>query len=181
MDSSTRSVTQAPDRLPERLATSERNDSGSQTVGAILVAVDMSMDSRAALLWAYEHAAIAGTPVTVLHAIHDQPAAPGTYSRHASDPFTPMSDTAEKMLAEFMTDLCADHPELERFDDTRMKVVVGLPAQTIVDEAMRLNAGLIVIGSRGQTGLPKLLYGSTAQRVVQLSPIPVTVVKAPVR
>ena len=36
----------------------------------------------------------------------------------------------------------------------------------------------IVIGSQGRTGLPHFLLGSKAERVVRLSPIPVTIVKA---
>ncbi|MCP4732613.1 MAG: universal stress protein, partial [Bosea sp.] len=38
-------------------------------------------------------------------------------------------------------------------------------------------AKLIVMGSRGRSGLPRLLLGSHAQRVVQLAPVPVTIVK----
>ena len=38
-------------------------------------------------------------------------------------------------------------------------------------------ASMIVIGSHGRTGLSHLLVGSKAERVVQLSTIPVTVVK----
>ena len=38
---------------------------------------------------------------------------------------------------------------------------------------------MIIMGSQGRTGLPHLLLGSKAERIAQLSPIPVTVVKAP--
>ena len=34
------------------------------------------------------------------------------------------------------------------------------------------------MGSRGRTGLQHLLVGSKAERVVQLAPMPVTIVKA---
>jgi universal stress protein A len=37
---------------------------------------------------------------------------------------------------------------------------------------------MIVMGSQGRTGLAHLLLGSKAERVVRLSPIPVTIVKA---
>ena len=178
MDSGTIAPTRDSDRLPRRRTPSDSKNDGASAASPLLVAVDMSEDSRAALVWALEHAASAGIPVTVLHAVHDPAAAPGTYNRQASDPLAPMADTAETMLSEFLADVEANHPELKRLADACTTVVEGLPAQTIVDEAMRNNARLIVMGSRGQTGLPKLLYGSTSQRVVQLSPIPVTVVKA---
>jgi len=41
-----------------------------------------------------------------------------------------------------------------------------------------LGAGTIVIGNRGLTGLPHMLLGSVAERVVELASIPVVVVKA---
>ena len=56
-------------------------------------------------------------------------------------------------------------------------MVVGLPATRILEVAEILGAQLIVMGSRGLTGIAHLMLGSKAQRVVQLSPIPVTIVK----
>ena len=38
---------------------------------------------------------------------------------------------------------------------------------------------MIVMGSQGRTGLEHLLLGSIAERVAQLSSIPVTIVKGP--
>ena len=54
----------------------------------------------------------------------------------------------------------------------------GIPGSRILEAAESADASLIVMGSRGRTGLPHLLLGSKAERVVQLSPIPVTIVKA---
>jgi nucleotide-binding universal stress UspA family protein len=144
----------------------------------VLVAVDVSWDSRAALLWACRHAAVVDAPVTVLHVLHDPAETPGKYAPKASDPLAPMSDTAERMLGELIAEVRNTHSELGRLMEAHTKTMNGLPAQTIIGEAMRLDAVLIVVGSRGHTGLPRLMHGSTAQRVVQLSPIPVTVVKA---
>ena len=47
----------------------------------------------------------------------------------------------------------------------------------IEEEAERLGADLIVIGSRGRSGLKHLLLGSIAERVVQKAPCPVLTVK----
>ena len=173
MDGTTSALTQPSDGtapLKER--------ANGAAAASVLVAVDMSMDSRAALLWAGDYAAKADLELAVLHVLHDPAEAPGTYSRNASSPLTPMSDTAEEMLSEFMADACSDRPELRCLAEAKTRVVNGLPAGTIVEEAMQLGAALIVMGSRGQTGLSRLLYGSTAEQVLQLSPIPVTVVKA---
>jgi nucleotide-binding universal stress UspA family protein len=48
----------------------------------------------------------------------------------------------------------------------------------ILEEAGKLSADLIVLGSRGRTGLPHLLLGSVAERVVRLATCPVLTVKA---
>jgi len=57
-------------------------------------------------------------------------------------------------------------------------LVVGTPVTRILEIAKKKQASMIIIGSHGRTGLSHLLVGSKAERVVQLSPIPVTVVKS---
>ena len=50
-------------------------------------------------------------------------------------------------------------------------------ASTIVDYAESKNVDLLVIGSKGRTGLKKMLVGSTASEVVKYSHCPVLVVR----
>lgn len=53
------------------------------------------------------------------------------------------------------------------------------PATTaIVEEAQRIGADLIVMGTRGHTGLKHVVLGSVAERVVRTAPCPVLTVKA---
>ena len=47
------------------------------------------------------------------------------------------------------------------------------------EEAERQQADLIVIGTRGLSGIKHLLLGSIAERVVQKAPCPVLTVKTP--
>jgi len=54
---------------------------------------------------------------------------------------------------------------------------VGDPAKTIVKAAAELKCDEIVLGSRGQGNVHKFLLGSVASKVVQLSKLPVTLVK----
>lgn len=53
----------------------------------------------------------------------------------------------------------------------------GTPAEQIVDAARVAGADQIVMASRGRTGAAKLLLGSIASRVLELSPLPVLIVK----
>ena len=61
----------------------------------------------------------------------------------------------------------------------RVHVVTGnYPPKCILDEARTLGAELIVMATHGRTGLGHVLLGSTAERVVQKSEIPVLTVRA---
>ena len=59
----------------------------------------------------------------------------------------------------------------------RPRVLVGPIAETIVKHAKDSGCDLICIGSRGMSELGKLLLGSTATKVLNLSPLPLLLVK----
>jgi nucleotide-binding universal stress UspA family protein len=46
----------------------------------------------------------------------------------------------------------------------------------IADTARAVGADLIVVGTRGRTGLPHVLLGSVAERVLRIAPCPVLTV-----
>ena len=52
------------------------------------------------------------------------------------------------------------------------------PAEAIIDEAERTTPDLVVVGARKRSPVGKFLLGSTTQRVLLDSPVPVLVVKA---
>jgi len=58
-----------------------------------------------------------------------------------------------------------------------LRVEVGAPADKLTRVAATSSADVIVIGTHGRTGLARALVGSTAERVVRLSPIPVLTVR----
>ena len=55
------------------------------------------------------------------------------------------------------------------------KLVEGHPAEEIIQEAHEDD--LIVMGSKGKTGLDRLLLGSVAENVARHAPCPVMIVK----
>jgi nucleotide-binding universal stress UspA family protein len=146
--------------------------------GPVLVAVDFSKDSEVALVWACRYATLLDTALTVLHVVHDPGEAPGYYRRGKQDALRPMEDVAREMLEEFLVKARENYPEVATVAKMDTKLVRGIPASRILEMAASVGAGQIVMGSRGRTGLPHLLLGSKAERVVQLSPVPVTIVKA---
>lgn len=144
----------------------------------VLVAVDFSEDSRAAILWASAFAARVGGRLVVLHVVHDPADQPGYYRSMGMKPLQTMEQAAEGMLEDFVVQLKAEHPGLAALHAAEKKLLSGLPPGRIVEAAELLQAKLIVIGSRGMTGLPHLLQGSVSERVVELANGPVVVIKA---
>jgi nucleotide-binding universal stress UspA family protein len=56
-------------------------------------------------------------------------------------------------------------------------VLIGRAHKKVCDFARELAADLIVLATRGQTGLARMVLGSTAERVVQFTPCPVLVAR----
>jgi nucleotide-binding universal stress UspA family protein len=59
----------------------------------------------------------------------------------------------------------------------RTLVRSGVPYKTIIDEANKIKANLIVISTHGRSGLAEFLIGSVAERVVRGSLCPVLVIR----
>ena len=53
----------------------------------------------------------------------------------------------------------------------------GSPFQQILDGVHHLEVDLILMGTQGRTGLPHMILGSVAEKVVRLAPCPVLVVR----
>lgn len=53
----------------------------------------------------------------------------------------------------------------------------GTPETVLFDQIARVQAELLVVGSRGRRGFRRFFVGSTAERLVRLSPVPVLVVR----
>lgn len=145
----------------------------------ILVATDFSPDSGAALLWASQNAAHTGAPLLVLHVIHDPTDAAGFYRGDEWSPSETISDVAEKMMAAFLRRMREANPDEAPLQSATPELVTGLPPGRIVEIAKREGAQMIVMGSRGLTGLSHILVGSVAERVTQMAPMPVVIVKPP--
>jgi nucleotide-binding universal stress UspA family protein len=76
---------------------------------------------------------------------------------------------AEKKLLEFMD-------EHFRADSPKAQVLLGDPAEEILEYAQAEGIDLIIIGTHGRKGLEHIIFGSVAERVVKKSPVPVLTV-----
>jgi len=144
----------------------------------ILVPVDFSIQSEAALIHAKQYAQCLKTKLLVLHVIHDPAEVSGYYQNFMKKKqLVRMEDSAAHMLDDFLAKMAKKHKILKNIDDVESLLVKGLPLNRILEVSKKFNASMIVMGSKGHTGLKHLLLGSVAEGIVQLSSIPVTVVK----
>lgn len=140
-------------------------------IKTILVPLDFSPTSIEALSDAVPLAKKFGAAVHLIH-VSDK--------KEASEVFRPDELTFETVeWIEFLRDrLSLIHQKhLPPFWPKNDHVRAGQPYEQICDLAGEINAGLIVIGTRGHAGLERILLGSTAERVVRFASCPVLVVR----
>jgi nucleotide-binding universal stress UspA family protein len=140
----------------------------------ILVPVDFSDSSHHALEHAMQLARVTGAG---LHLLHSYPVSPGIatpYGPALPDVvFESIRLGAERKLAEVRARV-----EREGLRATA-HLTAESPAFAISDAAKELGADLIVMGTRGLSGLKHVLLGSVAERTVRTAPCPVLTVPPP--
>lgn len=139
------------------------------TARTLLVATDFSETAEAAADWAVEIATGRGHRIHLMHVLTLPPPRPH-YAPAPADLQNALRDAATQQLATEAKRLSGRGVEVETI------LEVGVPSQTLVRVAEELDPALLVIGTRGLTGLSHLLLGSTAERVVQRAKCPVLTV-----
>ncbi len=138
----------------------------------IVVGVDGSASARRALDWAMREAAAHHAPLTVV-AVHEVPK-----SYWGRIPVTGPADAAIladlRQAAEEMTQTAESELGDARPASVNLHVVSGFVVKELLDAAR--DADLVVIGSRGEGGLARLVMGSVSNEVVQRAGCPVTIV-----
>ncbi|MFQ5698478.1 MAG: universal stress protein [Myxococcota bacterium] len=142
-------------------------------VRQILVPMDFSSHSSVAMDAAVDLAKRFGAQIHLLHAYHlpitvatpDQMVLPAGF-------WSSVKDAAQQRLDE----------AAERVREAGVPVEIHLSdrvaALSIIDLAVKLGADLIVMGTRGNTGIKHVLLGSVAERVIRLAHCPVLTLKA---
>ncbi len=142
-------------------------------IKTILLPVDFSHSSDAALSFASSLAAESQGLLYLVHVGEDSPAYLAGYGGFA---YTP--ELAKKIEVENRELLDQIQPTVAGVKHER-HYLTGDPAHEILSFAERENVDLIVIGSHGRTGLSRLLLGSIAEAVVRGANCPVLTVKQP--
>jgi nucleotide-binding universal stress UspA family protein len=133
----------------------------------ILFATDFSRASEEALPYAVELARHFGGTV---HALHVRP--PEPYPMVPPSSWTDLAEVVDAQARERMKNLFTPFPEIA-YD---VMVIQGELWPAIESEIERNQVDLVVIGTRGRTGLGKLLLGSVAEEILRVARCPVLTV-----
>jgi nucleotide-binding universal stress UspA family protein len=136
--------------------------------GPVVVGVDDSANSDAAIGFAFEAAAMRGAPLVAVHA----------WLEHVTDAeAAEMVDWAALMAYQQTVVANRIAAWTEKYPDVPVSAVVDhdAPARTLVEQST--GAQLLVVGSRGRANLTGLLLGSVSHAVVQRAHCPVAVVR----
>jgi nucleotide-binding universal stress UspA family protein len=141
-------------------------------IKTILVPVDFSTHSRSALEYAIGLAKTFGAKVHLVHAYHlpIQVATPEQIAM-PTDLWAAIRDAAARRLDKSAELVTAAGLSVETH------LTEGNPSSAVVELATKLGADLIVMGTRGLSGLKHVLLGSVAERTVRLAPCPVLTLK----
>jgi nucleotide-binding universal stress UspA family protein len=134
----------------------------------VVVGIDGSKASRAALEWAIEEARLRHAPLEVVHA-WEYPMLTALPTSAAGVDAEALERAAEKVIEE----------ALEEVDTSGVTVVANaFPAAAPLALMERSDhAAMLVVGSRGRGGFRGLLLGSVSQAVVSHARCPVVVVR----
>jgi nucleotide-binding universal stress UspA family protein len=137
----------------------------------ILHPSDFSPASRAAFRTALAAAKAQRSELIVAHVVH-LPVAPGLPAKLQGELRSRARDEAEQQLERLV--------RTARAAGVRAKSLVldGPVAHQSIVAAARRRVDLIVIGTHGRTGLPAMLLGSVASRVIATAPCPVLTVRS---
>jgi nucleotide-binding universal stress UspA family protein len=133
-----------------------------RAMGRIVVGIDGSEHSAAALRWAAEEAKFRDAKVEAIHAWTYVPVAAPADAGLVPVPWT---DSVEALRA--------TQEAAERIATDHVHDVLG------ADHGVTVSLDLLVVGNRGRGALKEALLGSTSGRVADHAPCPVVIVRAP--
>jgi len=142
-------------------------------IGKILLATDFSEASTPAADYAQSLAQMAGADLHVLHVINelDEP-------QRVMIPAEAFQTLKKELETQAVRELESFCQQVSSGIPTTPHAVIGHPFQKILEVSKEVSADLIVMGTHGRTGLEHVIVGSTAERVIRHSTIPVLSVRA---
>jgi nucleotide-binding universal stress UspA family protein len=136
---------------------------------SVLCPIDFSDNARGALRYAAAIAAHFHAPLTLL-AVNDPLLEEAAALSAGPDN---LAEDTRRELERFFSHTFERPPQTSA--DVRLEVVTGKPAPEILRVSRERSCDLLVMGSHGSTGFRKLFFGSTTERVLRETSVPVLV------
>jgi nucleotide-binding universal stress UspA family protein len=141
----------------------------------ILFPTDFSEGSYHAMPYAVDFSKHYNAKLHIIHIVHDFTKATYSHMPHISSDkiFDEITEWARNEIDKCCIEQIRGLPKVEKL------VLKGIPYEEIVKFADNKKIDIIVMGTYGRVGLDKLIFGSTAERVVRKAPCPVLTVRQP--
>lgn len=149
---------------------------GAERTGAVIAATDLSDPSVPAIAEALAEARARGKKLVVVHAVDlgDLGFVSTAFAPFGANLLPPDAIEGNRQLAR---ETIASHLERLGAKDSEIVIEDGSAASAILRLAESRGAGLVVVGTRGKTGLARLALGSVAERTVRGASTDVLVVR----
>ena len=134
----------------------------------ILVPLDGSKSAEVVLPYAEEIAGRLGSEIVLIY-VNDPIAAP--YDRMFEFYLQTVGDATKRAAERYIK------KPGEKEIKVKSEILVGHPAQEIVDYSDKIDAGLIVMASHGRSGLTRWALGSMADKVLRITNRPVALIR----
>jgi nucleotide-binding universal stress UspA family protein len=143
----------------------------TQLATSLLLATDCSAEARRAQEVAIFLARACGAELVILSVLEAPPGMDTQYQVNQVYLEQLGKDVRKQ------TDLLVREAEAQGLS-VKAEIVTGMPSQQINEAARARKSDLVVMGTRGRTGLAHVLLGSTAEGVVRGAPCPVLTVRS---
>ncbi|MFQ5832692.1 MAG: universal stress protein [Candidatus Thorarchaeota archaeon] len=140
-------------------------------IKSLLVAVDGSEFSDKAVRYACAMGPSLGAEVVLLHVVPMLVSATPYHDTVSDQPFLALQKVGEDILAKAKSIAVSMNCEVTEL------ISHGDPANKIVDIACEREVDLIIMGSRGVSGIKRLFVGSISDKVMNQAPCPVMIVR----
>ncbi|HEY9310773.1 universal stress protein [Williamsia sp.] len=147
--------------------------SNPSPTGPVVVGIDGSSVSDAALAAAFHHAHLRQTQLSVVHTWTDLTSEAVHDLNIPAEQLSSTADRAHEVVAEHLAQYAISYPQVK----IEQTIIPGSPAPELLRAAT--HAQLLVAGSRGRGGFTGLLLGSVSQTILHHAPCPVLIVKPP--
>jgi nucleotide-binding universal stress UspA family protein len=145
-------------------------DASPRAEGPVVVGVDGSPTSDAAIATGFDEASWRGTELVAVHAWPECGSDHG-HSRSLDEDWQQAEQVEKELLAERLAGWQEKYPDVA----VRRVLTQGRPVERLLEQAT--GAQLMVVGSRGNGGFSGMLLGSTSQALIRHATCPLLVVR----